>query len=137
MVATFLFSLVEFYAAKGKTRFLFWLDNAKTHKKKMKTAFNELLEQYCRQNNLNIQVEFVHIPPYSPYLNAAEYFIHHIRQQFLRHLPMDKEIEDVVEGLVQKVDKTKLLSIEQLKNIIGHIRRKPKKKDISLIPEKE
>ena len=88
-------------------------------------------------NNLNIQVEFVHIPPYSPYLNAAEYFIHLIRHQFLRHLPMNKDIEEVVDDLIQKVDKVKLLSVEQLKNIIQYIRRKPKKKDISLITKKE
>ena len=81
--------------------------------------------------------EFVHIPPYSPYLNAAEYFIHLIRHQFLRHLPMNKDIEEVVDDLIQKVDKVKLLSVEQLKNIIQYIRRKPKKKDISLITKKE
>jgi hypothetical protein len=133
VVATFLFGLAKFYVPKGKTGFVFWLDNAKTHKEKMKTAFNELVEQYAQQNNLNIHVEFVHIPPYSPYLNAAEYFIHLIRHQFLRHLPMDKEIEEVVGELVQKVDKVRLLSVEQLKNIIGYIRRKPKKKDISLM----
>ena len=86
---------------------------------------------------MNIQVEFVHIPPYSPYLNEAEYFIHLIRHQFLRHLPMNKDIEEVVDDLIQKVDKVKLLSVEQLKNIIQYIRRKPKKKDISLITKKE
>ena len=137
VVANFLFSLAQIYVPKGKTKFVFWLDNAKTHKKKMKNAFNELIEQYYQQNNLNIQVEFVHIPPYSPYLNAAEYFIHLIRHQFLRHLPMNKDIEEVVDDLIQKVDKVKLLSVEQLKNIIQYIRRKPKKKDISLITKKE
>lgn len=99
----------------------------------MKNAFNQLIEQYCQEKHLNIQVEFVHIPPYSPCLNAAEYFIHLIRHQFLRHLPINKEIDEVVDDLIQKVDKLQLLSVKQMKNIIRYIRRKPKKKDINLI----
>lgn len=101
----------------------------------MKNKFQELLDEYNRKNHLNISVEFIHIPPYSPYLNAAEYFIHLIRHRFLRHLPLDKEIQEIVDDLIQKVDGKKLLSAEQLSNIIRYIKRKPKKKDISLIPK--
>ena len=135
VVANFLFSLVQFYVPKGKTKFVFWLDNAKTHKKKMKNKFQELMDEYNLQNQLNIEVEFIHIPPYSPYLNAAEYYIHLIRYKFLRHLPMNKEIEEVVKNLIQQVDNIKLLEPTQLRNIIRHIKRKPKKKDISFIPK--
>ncbi len=140
VVANFLFSLVKFYVPLGKVKFVFWLDNAKTHKNnpdsyREKNKFQELLDEYNLQNQLNIKVEFVHIPPYSPCLNAAEYFIHLIRYKFLRHLPINKEIEEVVDDLIQKVDGKKLLSVQQLGNIIRYIKRKPKKKDISLIPK--
>ena len=133
VVANFLFSLVKFYVPLGKVKFVFWLDNAKTHKKKMKNKFQELLDEYNLTNHLNIEVEFVHIPPYSPCLNAAEYFIHLIWYKFLRHLPLNKEIEEILHDLILKVDGKKLLSAEQLCNIIRYIKRKPKKKDISLI----
>lgn len=130
-----MFSLIKFYVPLGKLKFVFWLDNAKTHKKKMKNKFQELLDEYNLQNNLKIEDEFVHIPPYSPCLNAAEYFIHLIRYKFLRHLPLGKDIQEVVEDLILKVDGKKLLSAEQLSNIIRYIKRKPKKKDINLIPK--
>lgn len=100
----------------------------------MKTVFQELVEQYCKQHDIVITVEFVHIPPYSPYMNAAEYFIHIIRHRFLRHLPMSQEIEQTVNRLIGLVDKKCLLSKENMENIIQHIKRKPSKKDISFIP---
>lgn len=116
---------------------MFWLDNAKTHKMKMKTILNELIKEYCDKHNLRIEVEFVHIPPYSPYMNAAEYFIHIIRHNFLRHLPMGQEIDDVVNQLIGLVDKKCLLSKEKLYNIIRHIKRKPSKKNSVFITEEE
>lgn len=98
----------------------------------MKNTFNDFLMAYNMKHQTNIQVEFVHIPPYSPYLNAAEYLIHLIRQKLLKHLPPNKQIEEIVEELVNEVDKKYIVSSEQLQNIIRFIKRKPKKKILIL-----
>lgn len=120
-VAAFLVSMVFHYLDSGICKFTFWLDNARTHKKKMKGCFREYLEYFGIENQ--IQVEFVHIPPYSPQMNAAEYFIQLIRKAYLKNLPPDQSMEQVLNRLLPKVEGKQLLNPSQMKNIIARIKR--------------
>lgn len=99
----------------------------------MKTALSNLIQAA----GLEVKVEFVHIPPYSPYLNAAEYFIHLIRHKYLRHLPVGKTIEEVVNDLIPKVDEKQILTPKKMANIIRRIRSIPRKKPSAFITEWE
>ena len=132
-IALYLFGLLLAYIVAGKTNFTIFLDNANTHKKKMKTAFANLVEAA----GLEVNVEFVHIPAYSPYLNAAEYFIHLIRHKYLRHLPVGKTIEEVVDDLIPKVDEKQILTPKKMATIIRRIKSIPRKKPSVFMTEWE
>jgi len=120
-VAAFLVSTILYYLDLGISKFTFWLDNANTHKKKMRTYFIQYLEDFGIKDR--IEVEFVHIPPYSPKMNAAEYFIQIIRKRFLKHLPPGQTIEQVLERLLPKVNGKQLITIEKMQNILARIKR--------------
>ncbi len=45
-----------------------------------------------------ISIEFIHIPPYSPEFNLAEYLIHQLRLKLLHHLPLGTTIAEVRKG---------------------------------------
>ena len=96
-----------------------------------------LLAQYLEDFGLTkrMKVEFVHIPPYSPAMNAAEYFIQLIRKKFLKNLPPNLSISQVVEQIVPYVQGQNLLNQEQLKNIIARIKRIHTQKHTTLIVE--
>lgn len=87
----------------------------------MKTLLDEHLETFGLKEY--VQIEFVHIPPYSPAMNAAEYFIQLIRKKFLKNLPPNQSIEQVVNELIPQVQGHSLLNQEQLNNIIARIKR--------------
>jgi len=114
------------YLDSGINKFTFWLDNARTHKKKMKGCFQQYLTDFGIQNR--VQVDFVHIPPYSPNMNAAEYFIQLIRKGFLKHLPPDQTMEQVLKRLIPKVDGKQLINPQNMSNIIARIKRNPSEK---------
>lgn len=76
-------------------------------------------------------VGFRHIPPYSPNMNAAEYFIQIIRKKHLKNIHPNQSIEEVVNKLIPKVDKQQMLSSTQMANIITRIKRIPSKKTTS------
>lgn len=114
-------STILYYFELGISKFTFWLDNAKTHKKKMRTYFSQYLEDMGIKGR--IEVEFIHIPAYSPKMNAAEYFIQIIRKKFLKHIPPGQTIEQVLERLLPKIDGKQILTIEKMQNILARIKR--------------
>lgn len=120
-VAAFLMSLIFHYSSLGKTKFTFWLDNAKTHKKAMKEFLALHLKDFGMENQ--VEIEFVHIPAYSPKMNAAEFFIQIIRKRFLKNLPMNQTIEQVLGRLLPSVNEQQLLTIQQMRNILMRIKR--------------
>ena len=129
-VAAFLICLVFTYREEGCSKFTFFLDNARTHKKKMKELFAQHLEDFGLGD---IKVEFVHIPPYSPVMNAAEYFIQLIRKKFLKNIPPNQSIEQVVDRLIPNVQGKHILNRIQMQNIITRIKRTPSLKRTSFI----
>lgn len=120
-VSAFLMTLVFHYSALGINKFTFWLDNAKTHKKKMKSSLALHLKDFGMEDQ--VEIEFVHIPPYSPKMNAAEFFIQIIRKRFLKNLPINQTMEQVLDRLLPNVHAQQLLKPEQMKNILARIKR--------------
>jgi len=55
----------------------------------MKESLAQLLKDFGLHNS--IEVEFVHIPAYSPKMNAAEFFIQIIRKRFLKNMIYDQK----------------------------------------------
>ena len=103
------------------TKFTFFLDNAKTHKIKMKTFLAEHLKDFGMKNQ--VEIIFKHIPAYSPKMNAAEFFIQIIRKKFLKNLPMGQSMEQVLNQLLPNVDGQQLLTVNQMQNILSRIKR--------------
>lgn len=120
-VAAFLVSVVFHYLATGIFKLTIFLDNASSHKKKMKTFFQEHLKDFGIGHQVTI--EFVHIPAYSPKMNAAEYCIQIIRKRFLKHLPPDQDIKQVLDKLISQVEEKQLLTPQQMNNIMARIKR--------------
>jgi len=87
----------------------------------MKKLLAELLEEFGLNNC--IEVEFVHIPPYSPKMNAAEYFIQIIRKKFLKNMVLSQNIEQVLDRLLPNVNNRQMLSSQQMRNILAKIKR--------------
>jgi transposase len=126
-------SLIFYYSALGKSKFVFWLDNAKTHKKKMKKLLDELLEEFGLKNQ--VKIKFIHIPPYSPKMNAAEYFIQIIRKRFLKNMVPNQNMEQVLTRLLPNVNHKRLLTQEQMRNILTRIKRIITQKKTTFIVE--
>lgn len=95
------------------------LDNNSTHKQKMQAQLQAHLSDLEIQHK--IVVEFIHTPPYSPNFNLAEYIIHLLRLQFLHHLPLGVNIQQIQEKLEDYFQKFQLQSDEQIQNTIRHI----------------
>jgi len=87
----------------------------------MKELLAELLEEFGLQ--YQIEVEFVHIPPYSPKMNAAEFFIQIIRKRFLKNMTFNQNMGQVLDRLLPNVNDNKLLTSQQMKNILTKIKR--------------
>lgn len=109
--------LARHFQDKGFERILLFLDNNATHKQKMQHLFLHL----AQQANLTIQIVFQFIAPYSPKLNLVEYAIHLIRQEVLHHADYRKSLEDFVSQVKELCKDQKLLSKEQIINILCHI----------------
>lgn len=95
------------------------LDNARTHKTKMRNYLKKYLQDL--QIDEVFEIEFIDIAPYSPKLNLAEYIIHLIRLKYLHHLPVDMTIEQVCERLNQKIGAKPLQTSKQIINTLNHI----------------
>jgi len=70
-----------------------------------------------------VKVDFVHIPAYSPKMNAAEFFIQIIRKRFLKNIPLNQTMETILGRLFPHVDGKQLLSPHQMNNILARIKR--------------
>ena len=80
-VASFMVLIALKALENQNTELLVILDNASQHKKKMKTMLQQLLKEKGLEAKINVR--FLHTPPYSPQMNAAEYNIQLIRKNFL------------------------------------------------------
>lgn len=87
----------------------------------MRNCFIQHLEDFGIRNK--VEVEFVHIPPYSPKMNAAEYVIQIIRKKFLKHLPANQAMEQVLDRLLPKINGQELITAEKMQNILARIKR--------------
>jgi len=87
----------------------------------MKESLVQLLKDFGLHNR--IEVEFVHIPAYSPKMNAAEYFIQIIRKRFLKNMIYDQNIEQVLDRLLPNINGKQLLTPQQMSNILARIKR--------------
>jgi len=95
------------------------LDNAQTHKDKMKNIFFDLL----KSNNLEgkIIVNFIHTARYSPKLNLAEYAIHLIRQKFFYNLPDNMLWKQIKIRISTYLQSNQIFTQEQVGNTLNHI----------------
>jgi len=99
----------------------------------MKKLLDELLEEFGLKNQ--VKIEFIHIPPYSPKMNAAEYFIQIIRKRFLKNMVLNQNMEQVLIRLLPNVNHKRLLTQEQMRNILTRIKRIITQKKTTFIVE--
>ncbi|NEO74638.1 IS630 family transposase [Moorena sp. SIO3H5] len=118
-VASYLGLLFDDLHSEGYEDITIYLDNNSTHKKKMKSKLARLLPLLGLEGKVNI--EFSHIPAYSPDFNLAEYIIHQIRLQILHHMPIDATLDSIEVELETYLDKHQLQTPEQIKNTLEHI----------------
>ncbi len=95
------------------------LDNNSTHKKKMKNLLTLELAKIGMLSNL--EIEFIHTPPYSPNYNLVEYLIHQLRLSLLPHQPVGTTIEMIQAKIHQYLQTNHLQTPEQIQNTIAHI----------------
>lgn len=81
----------------------------------MQTIFQKLTA------HLTIKVNFHLMAAYSPKLNLVEYAIHLIRQKVLHHADCKKSLNQFEEYIKEICDNQKVLSKEQVINILEHI----------------
>lgn len=103
----------------GVTKVSILLDNNPTHKQKMRTQLTEHLKQMGLA--LEIEVEFIYLPPYSPKLNLVEYVIHLLRLRFLHHLPLGTCLEYIEQKLEDFLRSHQFLSTEQVQKTLNFI----------------
>lgn len=95
------------------------LDNNSTHKKKMKALLK--IELVKMGIDSNLEIEFIHTPPYSPDYNLVEYLIHQLRLTLLHHQPVGITIEMIQAKIHQHLQVNHLQTPEQIQNTITHI----------------
>ena len=118
-IATYFGLLCDDLSSQGYCQVTIILDNNSTHKDKMKSQLNILMS--ALEIKHKIQVEFIHVPPYSPNFNLAEYIIHLLRLKFLHHLPLNMTIEQIEQRLSNYFLSHQLQTPQQIKNTIRHI----------------
>ena len=118
-IASYFGLLVDDLYSEGYEEITIYLDNNSTHKKKMKSKLARLLPLLDLEGRVNI--EFSHIPAYSPDFNLAEYIIHQIRLQILHHMPIDATLDSIEVEIETYLDKHQLQTPEQIKNTLEHI----------------
>ena len=122
--------LVLRYAQMGYHWITILLDNATTHRDAMKSAVSELLaviaENPAWAELKNVNLAFLHTPPYSPAFNPAEYLIHWVRQNALYHLPCTFTLQDKAERVQRHLAQGPPMTPKQMENILRHINNLPR-----------
>jgi len=85
----------------------------------MKQQLNSLLSSLGLSDK--ICLEFIHIPPYSPKFNLAEYLIHQLRLKLLHHLPLGTTMAAIEEKIEIYFQNHQLQTPQQIQNTINHI----------------
>jgi len=116
---TYMALLCDDMAQEGYEKLSIFLDNNSTHKDKMKQQLNSLLSALGLSDK--ICLEFIHIPPYSPKFNLAEYLIHQLRLKLLHHLPLGTTMADIEEKIEIYFQNHQLQTPQQIQNTINHI----------------
>lgn len=104
---------------EGYRKLIVVLDNSSTHKRKMRTRMEELLERSGYADK--IKVEFMDTPPYSPDFNPAEYVIRMLRQKLLHHKPADMGLGEIRERIETNLKQETLITPKQMRAIYHHI----------------
>lgn len=99
------------------------LDQNTTHKQKMQQLYQEELAllSLLERKQIKTKVVFTYLPAYSPKLNLVEYAIHLLRQRCLHHRPYNMKMDQIEQRLKEELLKQKLLSPNQIINILQHI----------------
>lgn len=118
-VASYMAMLGDDMVQEGYESLTIFLDNNSTHKDKMKRQLDRLLSTLGLREKLTI--EFIHIPPYSPDFNLAEYLIHQVRLKLLHHLPLGTTIADIEKEIETYLQNHQLQTPQQIQRIINHI----------------
>ncbi|MBK8442379.1 MAG: transposase [Sphingobacteriales bacterium] len=113
-VAQYFADLSLIYQNKGIKKVVVYLDNNRTHKDKMKTIYQELTAQ------LNLEIDFRYLTPYSLKLNLVEYAIHLIRLN-VTHNADCKDSLQKFEQHINELTKQKIFTKNQIVNILQHI----------------
>lgn len=116
-VAEFCLRLAREAEKNGITSLHIVLDNNKTHLQKMKTIFDIL----AQEQNLTIQVSWIHTARYAPKYKLAEYAIAMLRKKALHHLPTDFTIEQVCSRIDSIMENENIMTQQQVFNTIDHI----------------
>jgi DDE superfamily endonuclease len=116
-IAQYFADLVGHFQETGFHHVHIFLDRNSTHKAKMQNIFAELTSQ------MPIKATFHLMAAYSPKLNLVEYAIHLIRQKALHHADCKKTLEQFENNINELCINKKVLSNEQITNILAHIER--------------
>ena len=114
-IAEYFADLAARYQAQGYDRLAVFLDRNTAHKAKMQNIYASLTAQ------LQIQVKFHLMAPYSPALNLVEYAIHLIPLKVLHHADCKKNLSGFETYIKELCDNQKILTKEQIINILEHI----------------
>lgn len=122
-VARYMAHLTVEMDRQGVERVEILLDNNPTHKQKMQELYLEEVEQLGKGQGKEIKTElvFTFLPAYSPKLNLVEYAIHLLRLRCLHHRPYNMKMQQVEERIQRELQKQKLLTPQQIINILQHI----------------
>lgn len=118
-VASYMALLCDDVAQEGYEKVCVFLDNHSTHKDKMKHQLDCLLSTLGLRDK--IALEFIHIPPYSPKFNLAEYLIHQIRLKLFHHLPLGTTMTDIEAEIEAYFQNHQLQTPQQIQNTINYI----------------
>lgn len=95
--------LAVFAEKNGMASLQIVLDNNKTHLQKMKTIFDTL----AQEQNLTIQVSWIHTAGYAPKYNLAEYAIAMLRKKpsiiYQLILPLNKFAAELIASWKTKI----------------------------------
>ncbi len=118
-VTSYMALLCDDLVQEGYDQLSIFLDNNSTHKDKMKRQLDKLLSTLGLSEK--IRIEFIHIPPYSPEFNLAEYIIHQLRLKLLHHLPLGTTIADLEKEIETYLHQSQLQTPQQIQNTINQI----------------
>jgi transposase len=118
-IAEYMLDLVKESIKEDKNILSIILDNAKTHKNKMRAILSKILA--ASKLETKVKVDFIYIAKYSPKLNLAEYAIHLIRQKFFHHLPDSMNWKKIIKRIQRYLSNNQLFTKEQVEKTLKHI----------------